>query len=479
MNLENMVEGRTLEELKGRVKKIFFYRICGTGMGACACLAKEAGYQVEGADLGFSPPMSTYLNDSGIPLHNLDDLDHETLQNFDLIIVGNVVAGKSDYARFIEESRVPFTSFPSFLGEFILKDKEVIGLSGTHGKTTTTYFLTQMLEALGEDTGYFIGGIIDGRAPSRFGKSKFFAIEADEYDSCYFQKISKFRLYNLSHLIITSLEFDHADIFDSIDDIKKEFSASLKDLPGEVIFNDEYPALKDLEQKFDHDENWIEYGKSSTVGPRNIRLDNKITFFDLDLGGKTHTFRTNIIGDHNILNITSCLLLLLKKGFSVNQLIIATEKLGLVKRRQEYRGLYKKAVVIDDFAHHPRAIDLTIKAIRESYPDKKIITIFEPISATARSQIFQHEFEVALETSDEVILAINSLKTTVGSGNNLDGNKIVSNLNTKNIPSHGVETLSELRSKIDELASSDKLFLILSNKNCLGLWESDFVQNLD
>lgn len=479
MNLENMVVGEQLADLKEKTKRIFFYRICGTGMGACACLAKEVGFQVEGADLSFSPPMSTYLSKSEIPLHQLGDLTREKLQEFDLIVVGNVVAGKSDYARFIEESGVAFTSFPSFLGEFILKDKEVIGLSGTHGKTTTTYFLTQMLEALGEDTGYLIGGIIDGRAPSRLGKSKFFAIEADEYDSCYFQKISKFRLYNLSHMIITSLEFDHADIFDNLEDIKSEFSHTLKDLPGEVIYNDEYPAIQDLKQGHDQRDKWIQYGVHSTLGPQNIRNMNGQTHFDLSLNNQSYTFKTNIIGNHNILNISSCLLLLSTKGYSPEQLIVAVAKLGLVKRRQEYRGTYNGAIVIDDFAHHPRAIDLTIKAIRESYPGKKIITIFEPISATARSQIFQVEFEKSLEVSDEVVLAINGLKTTVSKGNNLDGHKIVNNLNKQSLPSYAVESLKELRGKIDELASPENLLLILSNKTCLGLWESDFVDALD
>ena len=478
MNLKNMLEGSALAEKRPQIKRIFFYRICGTGMGACACLAKEAGFEVAGADVTFSPPMSTYLESSGIPLLKLTDVTKETLSEYDLIIVGNVVAKTSDNAREIEECGVPFTSFPAFLGEFILKDKTVIGLSGTHGKTTTTYFLTQMLENLGESPGYFIGGIIDGRPPSKLGKGKYFAIESDEYDSAYFQKISKFRLYEINHLIITSLEFDHADIFDSIEDIKDEFAHALNKINGSIIYNDEYRAIEELKEKFDKTNTWIEYGKTSEHGPKNIKRSNNKTTFELKFSDKVETFETNVVGEHNILNISSCVFLLLKEGFAVDAIKGAVAELGLVKRRQEYRGIFKGSVVIDDFAHHPRAIDLTIDAIKQAYPSKKIVTVFEPISATARSQIFQKEFETSLLKSDEVILAANELKTTVAGGTNLDCNLISKNLNSKNIKAHAVNNLDQLLNSLEKASGEDKLLLILSNKTCLGLWESEFVSKL-
>lgn len=472
-----MVVGEALASLKTRVKKIFFYRICGTGMGACACLAKETGFEVAGADMTFSPPMSTYLESSEIPLYKLENFDINTLKEYDLIIVGNVVSSKSDAARELEQLGVPFTSFPDFLGEFILKDKEVIGLAGTHGKTTTTYFITQMLEVLGEKPGCFIGGIIDGRPPAKLGEGKYFAIESDEYDSGYFQKISKFRLYNINHLILTSLEFDHGDIFDTIEDIKDEFAAILPAIPGEVVYNDEYKAIEELRSKFEK-RAWIKYGFNSKSGPHQIQTQNGKTSFQLNLGGANTEFSTNIIGEHNILNISACVLLLFKQGFSTEKLQAAVLKLGLVKRRQEYRGEYKKSIVIDDFAHHPRAIDLTINAIREAYPSKKIVTIFEPVSATARSQIFQKEFEVALRKSDQVILAVNELKTTVAGGVNLDCHLIANNLTQSGIKASAALNLTELRHQIDNVSGENNLLLILSNKTCLGLWESDFVQAL-
>jgi UDP-N-acetylmuramate: L-alanyl-gamma-D-glutamyl-meso-diaminopimelate ligase len=477
MNLENMIVGSQLSNEKNKIKKIFFYRVCGTGMGACACLAKEAGFEVAGADMTFSPPMSTYLESVDIPLMKLDEVTAEILKEYDLIVVGNSVPRKSEFARFIEECGVPFTSFPSFLGEFILKDKEVIGLCGTHGKTTTTYFITQMLEDLGEDTGYFIGGIIDGRAPSRFGKSKYFVIESDEYDSAYFQKISKFRLYELDHMILTSLEFDHADIFNSIEDIKNEFASVIPNLSGKIIANDDYQAILDLKNTYP-DKPWSFYGTKTDDGPGNIETIDGTTHFNLKLGNSFVNFETNIVGTHNTLNISSCIKVLHELGFNTVELQNSVKKLGMVKRRQEERGYYKKALVIDDFAHHPKAITLTVDAIKTKYPNKKIITVFEPISATARSSIFQEEFKQSLTSSDKVIIAANPLSTTVEDSENLNTELMVKELNDLNVESRRVDSLDSLITSLDEWSNENSLLLILSNRTCLGLWESDFVKNL-
>jgi len=477
MNLENLLVGSELSHKKSEIKKIFFYRICGTGMGACACLAVEAGYEVAGADMSFSPPMSTYLESQNIPLMKLSEVDKNILQEYDLIVVGNSVPRNSEFATIVEESGVHFTSFPSFLGEYILKDKEVIGISGTHGKTTTTYFITQMLETLGEDCGYFIGGIIDGRAPSRFGKSKYFVIESDEYDSAYFQKISKFRLYELDHMIITSLEFDHADIFNSIEDIKNEFASIIPSLPGKIIANNEYKAIHDLKDKYPQ-KDWTIYGNDSSVGPVNIETINAESSFSLKLGNSLVQFKTNIIGNHNLQNISSAVLVLHELGFNTLELQESVKKLGMVKRRQEERGYYKGALVIDDFAHHPKAITLTLEALRVKYPLKKIVTVFEPISATARSSHFQKEFRESLEKSDKVILAENQLKTTVSKSTNLNCELIVKELNDKTIESYNVKDLDSLLKTIDSIVNEETLLVILSNRTCLGLWESEFVKNL-
>lgn len=480
MNLQNMIGTEELITKKNNFKRIFFFRICGTGMGACACLLKEAGLDVEGADISFSPPMSTYLTSIDIPCHPLESVDTNFLKNYDLIIVGNSVPKNSEHARLIEECGVPFTSFPSVLGAYILKNKNVIGIAGTHGKTTTTFFLTQLLENLGVNPGYFIGGVIDNKAPATAGEDDLFVIESDEYDAAYFQKYSKFREYELNSMILTSLEFDHADIFTSVEDIEKEFEAVIPNLDNYIIANDAYPSIIKLKEKFSSGSNskWTIYGEQSTIGPKLINEDENGSRFEIQINDERFMFETNIVGIHNILNIGACIILLSKYDFEIQQLQNAVKTLSMVKRRQELRGVYKNAPVIDDFAHHPKAIELTLKAIKTKYPEKKIVTVFEPVSATARSSVFQQEFANSLANSDKVIIAQSSIPTTAKSQNDLDCRQLVDDISRFNSGAIAVQTLENLREAIDSYTDKDSILLILSNRTCMGLWDSNFVNEI-
>ncbi len=287
--------------------------------------------------------------------------------------------------------------------------------------------MTQILEKLGEECGYLIGGIINGRAPARAGNSNYFPIESDEYDSSYFQKYAKFRQYELDHMILTSLEFDHADIYNNVEEIEDEFGACLKDLSGSVVANDAYPSIRKLEAEFNSG-NWTMYGEESPAGPKEIKTGKEGSSFTLYYNKEDIRFETNIVGVHNILNIAACALFALGEGFDKHKVVEALKELSLVKRRQEVRGLYRGAIVIDDFAHHPRAVTLTVDAIKAAYPEKEIVTVFEPVSATARSSLFQEEFAQSLMKSSKVILASNPLKTTVKDSKNLDCEKLAQDL---------------------------------------------------
>lgn len=479
MDLTNLISQEDLIAKRGQIKKVFFYRICGAGMGPAAVLVKQAGFEVHGADSAFYPPMSTFLESTGIPLFKLDQVDPEFLKQYDLIVVGNSVSGKAEGARMIEKTGIPFTSFPSALGSLVLKDKNVIGIAGTHGKTTTTYFMTKILENLGQTPGYLVGGIIEGRDPSKLG-DKYFVIESDEYDSAYFHKISKFRLYELKNMILTSLEFDHADIFASVEKIEDEFRAIIPSVKGKMIFNQEYPSAMKLFHEYKEktpSQQWILYGLNSDHGPHNVENFENGSKFEVKWNGEMVKINTNVVGGHNVLNLTSCILFLLAEGFTPAQVQKACENLEMVKRRQEVRGMYKGMVVVDDFAHHPRAITVTIDAIRSRFKNRKIITVFEPISATARSSFFQDEFRDSLALSDKVIIAKADLPTTALGGKDLDVDQLTKEIGDK-IPSACVMKLDGLRSKIDEMKEDNAVLLILSNRTCLGLWESNFVNEL-
>ncbi len=480
MDLTNLITQENLIARRSQIKKVFFYRICGAGMGPAAVLVKQAGFQVDGADSAFYPPMSTFLETTGIPLFKLEQVNEEFLKQYDLIVVGNSVSGKAEAARMIERAGVPFTSFPSALGSLVLKDKNVVGIAGTHGKTTTTYFMTQLLEKLGQNPGYLVGGIIEGRDPSKLG-DKYFVIESDEYDSAYFHKISKFRLYELKNMILTSLEFDHADIFASVEKIEDEFRHVIPGMRSSLIFNEDYPSAMKLYHDYhgkNKDQNWFLYGDHAQLGPHDVNTFENGSSFSLNWKGEKVHFQSSVVGQHNVLNLASCLIFLLSEGFKVEDVQKASKELEMVKRRQEVRGRYKGMTVIDDFAHHPRAITVTTDAIRARFKNKKIITIFEPISATARSSIFQNEFRDSLASSDKVIIAKAELSTTALNGKDLDADLLSKEINQKGRHSVCVSRLEDLQKAIDDFAEEGAVLLVLSNRTCLGLWESNFVKEL-
>ena len=480
MDLSNLISQEDLIKRRDQIKKVFFYRICGAGMGPAAVLVKQAGLDVHGADSAFYPPMSTYLETTGIPLFKLDEVTTEFLKQYDLIVVGNSVSGKSEAARMIEKVGVPFTSFPSALGSLVLKDKKVIGIAGTHGKTTTTYFMTQLLENLDQNPGYLVGGIIEGKGPAKLGDN-YFVIESDEYDSAYFHKISKFRLYELKNMILTSLEYDHADIFSSVEKIEDEFRHVIPGMESTLIFNQEYASAMKLYHEYqgkNPDQKWFLYGAGSAMGPHDIKTFENGSEFTIAWNGEGIPFKSSVVGEHNVLNIASCLIYLLSEGFRPVELQKAALEIGMVKRRQEVRGRYKDMTVIDDFAHHPRAITVTLDAIRARFKNKKIITIFEPISATARSSIFQNEFRDSLAASDKVIIAKASIPTTALSGKDLDVDLLARDIAGHGTPAVCVSSLEDLRKMIDSYSEKEAILVVLSNRTCLGLWESGFVQEL-
>ncbi|MCY4644704.1 MAG: Mur ligase family protein, partial [Bacteriovoracales bacterium] len=246
MNLQNQLDESALFSRRDSFRRIFFYRLCGAGMAPAAILLKEWGAHVEGSDLRFDPPLGPLLKDARIPCHFNEAITVEQLRSFDLIVVGNVVAKTSDEARMIENLGVPFCSFPAIFGGLLLKERNVVGICGTHGKSTTTYFAVQLFEALGEKPGYFIGGAMEDRPPSRLGDEKYFFIEGDEYDSAYFHKVSKFRSYYLNSMILTSLEFDHGDLFSSLEEIKDQFRPSIEKLDDVLIGCQDYETVCEL-----------------------------------------------------------------------------------------------------------------------------------------------------------------------------------------------------------------------------------------
>lgn len=476
MDLKNYYNMDLLQRNSNSINKVFFYRVCGTGMGAAACLLKQAGFEVEGGDHNFGPPMSDYLFNSGVKCHLISDIDFKYLKQFDLIVVGNIVAGKGEEAREIEKLEVPFSSFPSVLGAlFLEKIPHVVGIAGTHGKTTTTYLASQLFKNLGENPGYLVGGVIEGEEAAFPGDGKYFFIESDEYETSYFEKFSKFRNYCLNHMVITSLEFDHADIFADMQAINDQFNFVLPKIDKSLILNRDYHEISTLNLP---DITTLWYGEQSSTGPMITSMDSKGTTFVIKYEAEKYGFKTNIVGKHNIENLTSIILYALTQNFTQSEIQKGIENLKMVKRRQEVRGTYKGATVIDDFAHHPKAVDVTLETLKVQYPDKKMIVVFGASSATARSDLFQKEFSVAFSSADEVIVVKPSADTNVKGAKNLDSELLSQKLRELGLVSLVTSNLEQLIEAIDDRVTDNSLLVVLSNSNCAGLWESRFADEI-
>lgn len=465
---------------KKNIKSIYFYRICGTGMGGAAALLKQAGYLIAGCDSTYYPPMSTYLESLDVPLENLDEVTDERLREFDLIVVGNVVDGKSKDARRIEGLGVKFCSFPAAIGALVLQEKHVIGIAGTHGKTTTTYLCKQLFNSLGHDVGYFIGGVIPDQPSAYLGDSDYFFIESDEYDSAYFEKFSKFHQYNLKSMILTSLEFDHADIFTDVEAIKDEFRKVIPTLSRNFIVNADYPEALELvrEKLASNVQKLVPYGQASNNGPQIIDAGEERTKFFARFGEKETLFTSNLAGRHNLSNLTAAMIFASAEGASPEQVQDHIMKMKLPKRRQEVRGEYKGMKIIDDYAHHPTAIQLTLESLEQLYPEKKQVVIYEPHSATARSGIFTKDYIHAFRRVEKLFLTKIHRKTTAIGKKTLVLDSIIQGLDKRGVDSQIVTSLDEIIAGIEEKADEDSILIVMSNGTCLGLWESDFVKSL-
>lgn len=402
--------------------RIYFMGICGTAMGNTAIMFKKMGHSVFGADTEVYPPMSNLLADIGILINEgyhpkyLEDLAP------DLVVVGNAISrGNPEIEWLLNSRRFTFTSLPALLETYLLADRKNIVVTGTHGKTTTSSLAAYILDKTGAEPGYLIGGVPhDLPFGASEGKKKGpFVIEGDEYDSAFFDKRSKFIHYLPSILIINNLEFDHSDIFRDLADVKRSFSHLLRLMPanGYVLVNGDDLNIMSLLP--------VPWTCVISVGVGE-RSDLRIDDFQETPGNICFNlyWRGELWGEVNwnqpgLFNARNAAMAVLAAGLAVypeNPVKLSLEVIHNfkgVKRRQELLIANKKIKVIEDFAHHPTAIEHTLESIRRSYPEYKITVGFEPRSYTSRSDIFQKEFARSLSIADQVMIG------AIHSGENL------------------------------------------------------------
>ena len=365
-------------------------------MAGLSQILKESGHDVSGSDLQFYPPMSDYL--TNINIKTIQGYEAKLLPKADLYVIGNALSRGNESVEHILSKNLPYVSGPEILGRE-LKDRNVYAVSGTHGKTSTAYMLTHILDYNGKDVGYLVGGISENfKNPARLGKHKSFVIEADEYDSAFFDKRSKFIHYYPNNLIINNIEFDHADIFDNLDDIKKQFHHLIKVIPnkGKIIYSKDDQNVCDVLSK-GYFCNLIQ------VNGENIKID--LSSKKLVVDNQTYILQDlPLIGEHNFRNYVAAILAAQIEGISINKSIESLKSFLGVKRRMEKVIEHNGIRVYDDFAHHPTAIKLSTKAVRDENPNKKILGIVELGSNTMSSGYHKDNLFNSLNYVDRAII---------------------------------------------------------------------------
>lgn len=380
--------------------RIHFLGICGTFMGSLAQLAKALGHEVSGSDANVYPPMSTQLEQAGIALHEGYSPEALTPEP-DLVIIGNAMSRGNPAVEYVLDKRLPYCSGPQWLCDHVLQSRWVLAVAGTHGKTTTSSMLAWILEYAGMSPGFLIGGV-PGNFPvsARLGESDFFVIEADEYDSAFFDKRSKFIHYRPQTLVINNLEFDHADIFDSLADIQKQFHHVVRTVPsvGQVIYPENVEAIDEVLAKGCWSQTQSLGGDWQLI---EANADGS-EFVVQDPSGQQARIQWSLSGQHNVANGMAAIAAARHVGVEVAHAAEALGQFQGVKRRLENLGEAGGVTVYDDFAHHPTAIATTLEGLRNKVQGKRIIAVLEPRSNTMKLGVHKETLFDACAKADQV-----------------------------------------------------------------------------
>lgn len=421
----------TLNALPARVRTVHLIGICGTAMGALAGMLSEQGYQVTGSDAAVYPPMSDFLADLGIPVfkgYQPGNLDHRP----DLVIVGNVVTRANPEAIRLKEIGLPYLSLPQAIRSLFLDGHYPIVIAGTHGKTTTSALTAWLLDSAGLDPGFMIGGLLSNYSRNyRLGQGRWFVVEGDEYDTAFFDKGPKFMHYAPHIGILTSVEFDHADIFPDFAAVQTAFTRFIHLIPvkGLLIAWGDDPLVRQLSREAHAPVSYYGLGPDNDWQALNLRPEGRFTSFEVrGPSGWRGSFRLPLPGEHNVLNFLAVCAALSRVGLSPPQASAGLAGFQGVRRRQEVRGVTAGVTVIDDFAHHPTAVRQTIAAIRDAYYGARLIAVFEPRTNTSRRLVFQDDYAASFDRADLVLVREPPDLEKVPEGQRFSAQKLVTDL---------------------------------------------------
>jgi UDP-N-acetylmuramate: L-alanyl-gamma-D-glutamyl-meso-diaminopimelate ligase len=453
---------------------IHLIAVCGVGMASLAGLLKARGFRITGSDQNIYPPMSSYLAGAGIEVLPGYRAEHLSPRP-DLVVVGNAVSRGNPEAVAVLEQKIPYISFPEALGRFLIDSRTSLVVAGTHGKTTTTALAAWVFQCAGLDPGFFVGGV-----PMNFsdgwktGGGPHVILEGDEYDTAFFDKGPKFLHYRPQHAILTSLEFDHADIYRDLDHLKGAFARLVEIIPGDgsLVLCADYAAAVDVAKAARCQR--ITYGseENGEWSAAHVEFCDGRSFFEPCYRGKSDgRMEAGVIGRHNVQNALAVYVLARHLGVERARLVEGFATFAGVKRRQEVRGERRGVLVIDDFAHHPTAVRATIEALRAAYRGRRLWAIFEPRSNTSKRDIFAIEFARALALADRAVVAAVYQPEKVPAEARLSEEKVVAEINRQAGEERAsfIEKAAEIAAHVGREAAAGDVIVVMSNGAFDGL----------
>ena len=420
--------------IPNNVKKIHLIAICGTGMGALACMLRDLGFEVTGSDQKIYPPMSDFLSRRRIKViegFNEDNISYGP----DLVVVGNAITKNNPEVVKMQNMGLCFCSMPQAINRFIANGKKRIIIAGTHGKTTTSSIVSWILYKAGLDPCFIIGGILKNFSSNyRHSNGEFIVIEGDEYDTAFFDKGPKFLHYDPFMAVVTSIEFDHADIFKDINQVRYAFDSFISGISnkGKLYVFDQDDNISDL---IKGKKCIIEkYGKNSGSYWRlgAVSIKPPWTIFEVLKQGITFgIFKAGLMGEHNLLNTLSAIAISDSLMIPVDIISEALETFEGIKRRQEIRGQKRNITIIDDFAHHPTAVRETIRAVKPFYPDGRLVAVFEPRTNSSMRKVFQDIYPLSFDEADLICIRKPPLLEKIPVNERFSSEKLVNDLNNR------------------------------------------------
>ena len=455
-------------------KHIHLIGICGTAMASLAGMLQQRGFRVTGSDAAAYPPMSDFLASLGVPVRQpfaVENLDPKP----DLVVVGNVVSRGNVELEHVLDQRIPFCSLPQILHDEFLRGKEVLVVAGTHGKTTTTSILAWIFHTAGLRPSFLVGGIAENFGSSfQLGQGKHFILEGDEYDTAFFDKGPKFLHYFPDAVILTSVEFDHADIYRDLEAVETAFKRLVNLIPrrGRIVGFDSGESMERcLARAFCPVERYGS-GLQSDWRISDLRLDPARTTWTVLHDGKPWAnFEFPLAGEYNVWDATAAAALAVGCGIGTAEISAALKTFKSVKRRLEVRATVNGVTIIDDFAHHPTAIAGTLRALRSRYPGSRLWAILEPRSNTLRRNVFQNELAGSLALADEVVVAEVFKSEAIPEAERLDLASVTAQVQKQGRRARTVSTVDGIVQLIAPELRAGDVVAILSNGGFGGIYE--------